>query len=150
MNFLQKDEIIKIFILIFLNSTFQLVLQENQSFISVYSELDSVAYRDLLHTPIAPSGIFLRLSDVFAYGTGMTGEFVNLLVAIRSIGGIRKVKSKKDSSELFVRDIIVMDQSHLQFYITLWQENALNRPESWLPRQTSINKNNIVRFELLN
>lgn len=61
------------------------------------------------------------------------------------MGEIRKSSSKKDSSELSIRDVVVMDQTHSEFRITLWND-SVNRADSWLPKQTSTCINLLSNF----
>ncbi|KAK6637970.1 hypothetical protein RUM44_008394 [Polyplax serrata] len=122
-------------------SPFQLHLQENRSNMLLYAEDDAECFRELLTIPTKASGDFLRLADVFSYGQAMKGEYVNLLVAVKSVcevSEIRNIRSKRDAKELICRHITVMDQSHLEFHITLWNEEIIQRSDSWRPRGTII------------
>lgn len=50
---------------------------------------------------------------------------------------IRNVKSKRDSKDLTCRHIIVMDETHLEFHMTLWNEEIIFKSNFWQPRNTS-------------
>ncbi|KAL0272009.1 UNVERIFIED_CONTAM: hypothetical protein PYX00_005147 [Menopon gallinae] len=119
-------------------SPFQLQLQENSCSIAMYDGEDANGIRRLMSIPTKPPGDFLRLSDVLSYGQALKGDFVNLLVAVRNVGYVRAVKSRKDSRDISCRDILVMDQSHLEFQITLWTNEVIKRASYWRPQRTVI------------
>uniref|UniRef100_A0A1B6DUZ9 MEIOB-like N-terminal domain-containing protein n=1 Tax=Clastoptera arizonana TaxID=38151 RepID=A0A1B6DUZ9_9HEMI len=116
-------------------SPLQLSLNENFSEISLHDQDDCSAFYFLLFLPTKPPDDYVSISDIHNNSKALCKSYVNLLVAICSIGPIRHLKSKT-GKELECREIVVMDQTHPGLKIQIWETEVIYRADNWQARKT--------------
>ncbi|GJQ67244.1 putative aspartate aminotransferase [Trypoxylus dichotomus] len=106
-------------------SPYYLVLYETQSNIVMHS--GNLNYHRLLSLPTKPLAGFVTLSDIQTSGSGRVGYFVDILVAVKTIGTVRSVKTR-EGIEQQVRDVMVFDHTcPVGVRVALWDPDLITR-----------------------
>lgn len=87
---------------------------------------DKSDYMPLLRIPLKSTQLILNLVDVDSNGKQGVGNFVDLLVAVRTVKSVKQVKLKNGEIKE-CREIIVMDKSFTGMSINMWQKNLIER-----------------------
>nr|XP_022905749.1 meiosis-specific with OB domain-containing protein [Onthophagus taurus] len=114
-------------------SPYTLTLYDNQSRITRYQNPNE--FLRLLRYPTKPLAIFVTIADVQSRDITSAPKYVDMLVAVRSIGVVRNVKTKS-GIEQEVRDFTVLDHTSEGVRMTTWDPELIARIGFWKPRTT--------------
>ncbi len=102
--------------------------------------LDRVRYlTSLLRLPTKATSGYTTLSEVMAPST-ISGSVVDLVVAIRAVGRVRKFQVRSNGvedtyEERRLREVKVFDQTCPCVVLKLWEEDLVELSEEWIPKQ---------------
>ena len=115
-------------------SPFQLSFQEGRSMLCPHLP-DAPHLTQLLNVPSKASSTFLSISDIITNSGGLKGHFVDMLVAVRKVGEVKRFTSKHSGQEGGVRDVRLFDQTADSLLLKLWDSEFLRMADDWLPRE---------------
>lgn len=84
----------------------------------------------LLHWPIRPIELCLRLEDIRINGEQGVGQYSDVCVLLRQVRPTRQV-TMKDGGVKRVRECVVCDKSSAGLLLTLWSEDFIQRSDQW-------------------
>ena len=115
-------------------SPFQLSFQEGRS--TLCPHLADVPHlTQLLNVPSKASSTFLSISDIITNSGALKGHFVDMLVAVRKVGEVKRFTNKHDGQERGVREVRLFDQTADSLLLKLWDSEFLKMADDWLPRE---------------
>ena len=115
-------------------SPFQLSFQEGRSMLCPHLA-DAPHLTQLLNVPSKASSTFLSISDIITNSGALKGHFVDMLVAVRKVGEVKKFTNKQDGQERGVREVRLFDQTADSLLLKLWDSEFLRMADDWLPRE---------------
>ena len=89
----------------------------------------------LLNVPSKASSTFLSISDIITNSGALKGHFVDMLVAVRKVGEVKRFTNKQDGQEKGVREVRLFDQTADSLLLKLWDSELLQMADDWLPRE---------------
>ena len=75
-------------------------------------------------------------------------NWINLRSHWFQLGGVREIKSR-DGVDLKVLEIVVMDETSSDFSIQIWDQDTIQRAQTWNPRETGKQFTLIKRFSFV-
>ncbi|XP_044267622.1 meiosis-specific with OB domain-containing protein [Tribolium madens] len=96
---------------------------------------DTFFLTKLLNFPTKPLAGFVPLRDIHNEGANMKERLVDILGAIRSVGNVRTVSTKR-GQEMQLREIVIFDHTSGGLKITIWDSDIIARASTWKPRTT--------------
>jgi len=115
-------------------SPFQLSFQEGRSMLCPHLP-DAPHLTKLLNVPSKASSTFLSISDIITNSGALKGHFVDMLVAVRKVGEVKRFTNKQDGQERGVREVRLFDQTADSLLLKLWDSELLQMADDWLPRE---------------
>ena len=115
-------------------SPFQLSFQEGRSMLCPHLP-DAPNLTQLLNVPSKASSTFLSISDIITNSGALKGHFVDMLVAVRKVGEVKRFKNKHSGQEGGVREVRLFDQTADSLLLKLWDSEFLRMADDWLPRE---------------
>ncbi|XP_033119046.1 meiosis-specific with OB domain-containing protein-like [Anneissia japonica] len=117
------------------SSSFQLSLSENHSSIQLYTGSDVDQFQSLLHQPIKEGNDYYTLEDVIANGQELSGQHINLLVLVKSVGNVKDIVTK-DGRNIHRCEVKVFDDTYLNFSIIMWDISVIEQTYTWVSKDT--------------
>ena len=116
-------------------SSLQLVFVDGKSMITHHSE-DSSSLLPLLRIPSKGTCTFLSVSDILT-NQSLRGLYVDILVAVRSVGPERKIRRKDedDDNDTSTREVRLFDQTGDCLVLKLWNSELIRLSSDWIPRE---------------
>jgi len=115
-------------------SPFQLSFQEDRSMLCPHVA-DAPHLTQLLNVPSKASSTFLCINDIITNSGGLKGHYVDMLVAVRKVGEVKRYTNKQDGQEKGVREVRLFDQTADSLLLKLWDSEFLRMADDWLPRE---------------
>ena len=107
-------------------SAHALCINEGQNEVTIHHGQNE-QFDELMRIPVKSTMSVLKLQDIVSKGNQSNGEFIDLLVMVRSVKPIRNYSNRKGSSDLKFREIICFDQSNSGTCIKIWNCGYLQR-----------------------
>lgn len=110
-------------------SPFILTINEGKGYIINYNGEDKDEFSKLLTLSIKSTCSVYNLVDVNANGNSLKGQFIDLLVIVRSLKPIRKfqMKNSTPNNEKQYREIILMDKTFGGMCLKIWNNDIIGR-----------------------
>ncbi|XP_064609508.1 meiosis-specific with OB domain-containing protein-like isoform X2 [Liolophura sinensis] len=113
-------------------SPYHLNMSEHHSIVKLYQDWDSSNYTSLQHVPIRPDNDYYPLSDIVVNGQAISGEHVNILAAVKSVGQAKDIVTKKGRQTKRC-EVNLFDKTCSSFTLILWNEEVVNQAILWNP-----------------
>ena len=121
------------------SSPFNLTVQEGNASCEL---ADDDICLELKNEAIKSTSNALALADVQSLGRNANGNFVDLLVIVRSVQQIRTIETRNGPKS--VREVIVMDQTQEFTILSIWGGEYLKRAALWKPFETTLHLVNVL------
>lgn len=118
------------------SSPFYLTVSDQQGQVVVNVDAMNNQLVQLMKAPLKGPSEILQLSDISSMGPDSTGDYVNLLVAVRQVRPPREIIFAKTGEKKKCLTVIIMDKSLSGMLLQLWSNNSIVRAEKWRGLET--------------
>nr|XP_001813294.2 PREDICTED: meiosis-specific with OB domain-containing protein isoform X2 [Tribolium castaneum] len=115
------------------SSPYSLTLNEHSTIFPFNG--DTSFLTKLLNFPTKPLTAFVPLRDIRNEGANLKERFVDILGAIRSVGNVRTITTKR-GQQMQLREIVIFDHTSSGLKISIWDPDIITRASMWKPRET--------------
>uniref|UniRef100_W5MCJ8 Meiosis specific with OB-fold n=1 Tax=Lepisosteus oculatus TaxID=7918 RepID=W5MCJ8_LEPOC len=117
-------------------SFYKLLVSENHSTVRVCSDIErETRLLSLFHLPVKDSQDFYPLGDIIANGQSLDGKVINILAAVRSVGG-PKYFTTADRRKGQRCEVKLFDETVPSFPLICWDNEAIHLAQTWIPIET--------------
>ncbi|XP_064478229.1 meiosis-specific with OB domain-containing protein-like [Ornithodoros turicata] len=119
------------------SSQYQLVanIGKDQCELKMLEESLFCQFMPLLQVPSGSAGDVTQIADILYCGRGMADQHVTMLVGVKGVGPPTPV-STKDGRQAQKVEVSVLDQSHHDFKVLLWDEELIHLSQFWKEKET--------------
>ena len=120
-----------------------MILNQNECKFEILNEEDEQKSElDLLRCLITREhNDFYSIADLVLSKNQVVDQHVNLLFAVRQIGEIENLQTKKGTT-LKKLELLIFDQTKTSFKLTLWDKELIRYAQTWRPMSDSnLNEN---------